>query len=78
MNEPIIIVTFNYRLNIFAFGDGSGEKSLAVQGQRLAIEWASKHIRGLGGDEVRTVASALNRKSFVEVSIEQYYTRWRE
>jgi carboxylesterase type B len=49
-----MIVTFNYRLNIFGFGDGS-EKNLALKDQRLAIEWVVKHIGGFGGDKVRSV-----------------------
>lgn len=49
--KPIIIVTFNYRLNIFGFGDGT-EKNLALKDQRLAIEWVVKHIAGFGGDKV--------------------------
>ncbi|KAF4469114.1 carotenoid oxygenase [Fusarium albosuccineum] len=48
--KPIIIVTFNYRLNIFAFGYGSGEKNLALQDQRIALEWVSKNISEFGGD----------------------------
>jgi carboxylesterase type B len=48
---PIITVTFNYRVNIFGFGDGS-EKNLALKDQRLAIEWVVKHIGGFGGDKV--------------------------
>ena len=51
MGKPIIIVTFNYRLNIFGFGDGV-EKNLALKDQRLAIEWVVKHIAGFGGDKV--------------------------
>lgn len=48
---PIITVTFNYRLNIFGFGDGS-EKNLAIKDQRLAIDWVVKHIASFGGDKV--------------------------
>ncbi|KAH6985176.1 Alpha/Beta hydrolase protein [Ilyonectria destructans] len=48
--KPVIIVTVNYRLNIFAFGDGVGEKNLALQDQRLALEWVSRNIKDFGGD----------------------------
>lgn len=51
MGKPIVIVTFNYRLNIFGFGDGT-EKNLALKDQRLAIEWVVKHIADFGGDKV--------------------------
>lgn len=50
MDKPIIIVTFNYRLNIFAFGDG-GETNLALKDQRTVIDWVVAHIHGFGGDK---------------------------
>jgi carboxylesterase type B len=50
MGKPTIIVTFNYRLNIFAFGDG-GETNLALKDQRTAIDWVVAHIHGFGGDK---------------------------
>ena len=43
----------NYRLNIFAFGDGKGEFNLALQDQRSAIDWTRKHIVAFRGDEER-------------------------
>lgn len=49
--KPIVIVTFNYRLNIFGFGDGT-QKNLALKDQRLAIDWVVKHISHFGGDKV--------------------------
>lgn len=53
-NEPILVVTLNYRLNMFAFGDGSGEKNLALQDQRAALDFVQRYIGGFGGDPVRT------------------------
>lgn len=50
--KPIIVVSINYRLNIFKFGDGK-EKNLDVKDQRLGIEWVKKYIAGFGGDPVR-------------------------
>ncbi|KUJ13351.1 alpha/beta-hydrolase [Mollisia scopiformis] len=50
IGKPVIFVTFNYRLNIFAFGDGN-EVNLALKDQRLAIDWVTKHIAGFGGDK---------------------------
>ncbi|WAO91202.1 Carboxylic ester hydrolase [Fusarium falciforme] len=49
-DKPIIVVTFNYRLNIFAFGDGVGERNLALQDQKLALQWVSDNIQDFGGD----------------------------
>lgn len=53
IGKPVIFVTFNYRLNIFAFGDGN-EVNIALKDQRLAIDWVTKHIAGFGGDKVCT------------------------
>jgi carboxylesterase type B len=55
LNQPIIIVFVNYRLNIFAFGDGRGECNLALKDQALGLRWVRKHISGFGGDPVRTL-----------------------
>ncbi|KAF4307236.1 carboxylesterase [Botryosphaeria dothidea] len=46
----MVVVAMQYRLNIFAFGDGKSAKNLALKDQRLAIEWVRKHIAGFGGD----------------------------
>lgn len=48
--RPMIFVSFNYRLNVFAFGDQTGERNLAPKDQKLAIAWVKKHIAGFGGD----------------------------
>ncbi|EEU40127.1 uncharacterized protein NECHADRAFT_33545 [Fusarium vanettenii 77-13-4] len=50
MAEPIIVVTINYRLNMFAFGDYSSERNLALRDQKRALEFVKTHISGFGGD----------------------------
>ncbi|POR33557.1 Carboxylic ester hydrolase [Tolypocladium paradoxum] len=50
VKKPMILVSFNYRLNIFAFGDGTAERNLALKDQGLALEWVSKNIADFGGD----------------------------
>lgn len=52
MGKPIIFVSLNYRLNIFAFGDGTGRKNLALRDQEMAIDFVKQHISGFGGDPV--------------------------
>lgn len=52
MSKPTIVVTINYRLNAFAFGDCKGEINLALKDQRMAIDFVSSHIAGFGGDPV--------------------------
>lgn len=49
--KPMVFVSINYRLNIFAFGDGK-EMNLALKDQRLGIEWVRKNIASFGGDPV--------------------------
>ncbi|RSL68810.1 hypothetical protein CEP51_012449 [Fusarium floridanum] len=50
MAEPIVVVTINYRLNMFAFGDRASERNLALRDQQLALEFVKAHIAGFGGD----------------------------
>ncbi|KAM6534000.1 hypothetical protein FALCPG4_006937 [Fusarium falciforme] len=50
MAEPIIAVTINYRLNMFAFGDCASERNLALRDQQQALEFVKAHISGFGGD----------------------------
>jgi carboxylesterase type B len=48
----MIAVSINYQLNMFAFGNGIGEKNLALQDKRAAISWVRTNIGGFGGDAV--------------------------
>lgn len=52
LGKPIIAVSVQYRLNIFAFGDDASARNLALQDQSLALEWVWNHIRDFGGDPV--------------------------
>ncbi|CAG9941628.1 unnamed protein product [Clonostachys rosea f. rosea IK726] len=57
IGKPIIVVTINYRLNIFAFGDTESEPNLALRDQRKAFGYIASHIGGFGGDPAKiTVA----------------------
>lgn len=60
MGQPIIAVSVNYRLNVFAFGNAKGEKNLALQDQSLAIQWVREHIAGFGGDPVSACRKTLH------------------
>lgn len=49
----IIVVTTNYRLNIFSFPNAKGlhnSTNFGLQDQRLAVEWVYENIAGFGGD----------------------------
>jgi carboxylesterase type B len=47
---PIIVVSVQYRLNMFHVGDGSGNKNLGFKDQQLAVQWVQQYIAGFGGD----------------------------
>ncbi|KFY51058.1 hypothetical protein V496_08974 [Pseudogymnoascus sp. VKM F-4515 (FW-2607)] len=52
--EDVVLVTFNYRVNIFGFPGAPGyQKNLGILDQRLAIEWVRDNIRAFGGDPKR-------------------------
>lgn len=50
--KPIIVVSIQYRLNVFAIGNGEGPCNLALRDQALALKWVQNHIAGFGGDAV--------------------------
>ena len=53
MDKPIILVTVNYRLNLFGFGDPEGINiNLDLQDQAMAVRWVEEHINLFGGDRV--------------------------
>ncbi|RMY51015.1 hypothetical protein D0865_06579 [Hortaea werneckii] len=52
--EDIVIVTVNYRLNIFGFPGAPGNvDNLGFRDQRLAVEWVRDNIAAFGGDASR-------------------------
>ncbi|KAJ7147408.1 carotenoid ester lipase precursor [Mycena crocata] len=64
-DDPIIIVTPNYRLNAFGFLGGNevrnaGISNLGLRDQIFALEWVQKHIAAFGGDPDRVVIGGLS------------------
>ncbi|KAK3984712.1 cholinesterase precursor [Cladorrhinum sp. PSN332] len=52
--EDTVVVTVNYRLNIFGFPGAPGEaQNLGLRDQRAAVEWIRDNIVGFGGDPSR-------------------------
>ena len=47
-----IVITVNYRLNIFGFPNaaGLGDQNLGIRDVRLALEWLRKNVASFGGD----------------------------
>ncbi|KAI1144983.1 Alpha/Beta hydrolase protein [Nemania diffusa] len=56
-SQSHIVVTINYRLNIFGFpnarGLADGEQNLGILDQRAALEWVRDNIAAFGGDPAR-------------------------
>ncbi|KID64795.1 carboxylesterase family protein, partial [Metarhizium hybridum] len=54
-NKDVIVVTWNYRLNIFGFPNTPdlGAQNLGLRDQRAALEWLRDNIAGFGGDAHR-------------------------
>lgn len=54
--EDVVVVTLNYRLNIFGFpGAPDAPKNVGLLDQRLAVEWVRDNIRAFGGDPSKMV-----------------------
>ncbi|OQD96557.1 hypothetical protein PENSOL_c015G11969 [Penicillium solitum] len=55
--DDLIVVTFNYRLNVFGFPNAPdidpSKQNLGILDQRLAIEWLYENIARFGGDPDR-------------------------
>ncbi|CZS96718.1 related to triacylglycerol lipase V precursor [Rhynchosporium agropyri] len=51
-SQEHIVVSFNYRINIFGYPNAAGlrEQNLGILDQRLAIEWAQANIAKFGGN----------------------------
>ncbi|KAJ6786102.1 hypothetical protein PWT90_10597 [Aphanocladium album] len=56
-SQDIIVVTWNYRLNLFGFPNSPAleAQNLGIRDQRVALEWVRDNIAGFGGDPTRIV-----------------------
>ena len=62
-NHSVVVVTINYRLNVFGFlggqalaargGESEGSGNWGIQDQRLALEWVRTYVGAFGGDGSR-------------------------
>lgn len=49
--QDLVVVTFNYRTNIFGFPGLAGKaQNLGLRDQRMAVEWVRENIAAFGGD----------------------------
>ena len=54
--EDIIVVSVNYRLNVFGFpGAPAADTNLGLRDQRLAVEWLQHNVAAFGGDAKKIV-----------------------
>ncbi|TFK85029.1 carotenoid ester lipase precursor [Polyporus arcularius HHB13444] len=58
LEEPVIFVAVNYRLNVFGFLGGkeikdAGLGNLGLQDQRAALRWVNTFIQAFGGDPTK-------------------------
>jgi cholinesterase len=72
-----IVVSFNYRVNIFGFPNaaGLGEQNFGLLDQRAAVEWVQKNIAAFGGDPTRMVIWGQSAGS---ISVDYYNYAYSE
>ncbi|OHF04083.1 carboxylesterase [Colletotrichum orchidophilum] len=52
--QDVVVVTVNYRINIFGFPGAPGQpQNLGLRDQRVAVEWVRDNIAGFGGDPAK-------------------------
>jgi carboxylesterase type B len=63
--KDIIVVSFNYRINIFGFPTTPAveRKNVGLLDQRFAIEWVAENIAAFGGDPKRMVLAGQSAGS---------------
>ncbi|KAI4223713.1 MAG: hypothetical protein L6R36_005209 [Xanthoria steineri] len=62
--QDIIVVTLNFRLNIFGFpGAPSTAQNLGLRDQRLAVQWLHTNIRAFGGNPHKIVIAGQSSGS---------------
>ncbi|KAI1850280.1 hypothetical protein JX266_004138 [Neoarthrinium moseri] len=85
-SQSHIVVTINYRLNIFGFpnarGLEGGDQNLGILDQRAALEWVRDNIAAFGGDPNRitqwgrsagSISADIHAYAFHEEPIAQAY-----
>ncbi|KAK2767482.1 hypothetical protein FQN54_003639 [Arachnomyces sp. PD_36] len=73
-NQDVVVVTPNYRTNVFGFPGSSelpeGERNLGFLDQRLALDWVQRNIAAFGGDPDRvTIAGESAGGGSVDVLV---------
>ncbi|KAL3424171.1 carboxylesterase [Phlyctema vagabunda] len=73
-SEDVVVVSFNYRINIFGFpGNPAGANNIGLLDQRLAVEWVRDNIEAFGGDPSRIT---IFGQSAGGASVDYYSFAW--
>jgi carboxylesterase type B len=74
-NQDVVVVSFNYRTNMFGFPGAPGVKDQnpALLDQRLAVEWTRDNVAAFGGDPDRIT---LFGESAGGSSVDYYAFTW--
>ncbi|WQF80507.1 Putative carboxylesterase, type B, carboxylesterase type B, carboxylesterase type B, active [Colletotrichum destructivum] len=77
--QGIVVVTFNYRLNVFGFPNSEQlplrAQNLGFLDQRLALEWVQANIHAFGGDPAKvTIAGESSGGSSVDRLVTTIHT----
>ncbi|KAF1987299.1 alpha/beta-hydrolase [Aulographum hederae CBS 113979] len=75
--HDVVVVSFNYRINIFGFPNAPGlpDQNVGLLDQRMAVEWARDNIAAFGGDPKRIT---LFGESAGGASVDYYAFAWPE
>lgn len=74
--EDLVVVTVNYRMNIFGFPGADGlDTNLGMRDQRLATEWVRDNIAAFGGDPSKITISG---QSAGAVSVDYWTYAYRD
>ena len=72
----MVVVTLNYRINIFGFpGAPDGTQNLGLLDQRLAVEWVRDNISAFGGDPKKIIIFGQSSGS---VAVDYWSYAYRE
>ena len=76
-SQDHIVMTFNYRVNIFGSPNAPGleDQNLGLLDQRAAVEWAKENIASFGGDPDRMVIWGQSAGS---ISVDYYSFQYPE
>lgn len=74
--EDVVVVTLNYRTNIFGFSGAPGEpQNIGLLDQRIAVEWVRDNIGAFGGSPCKIVIFGQSSGS---VAVDYWSYAWTQ